>query len=526
MRNISLATALTIFAAILITGCEKEESGVYGPVVTDRIFTEWPAWNKAIHYDFNEITDKPSKPEKNLPYSSNLYKSYSGEYWSFFVGNNANPLVKDNETAAMEMLKRLDADFSYISDVMGWPRDLPVQKGYRSAVFLFGSGLTTDNASNEDKGGWQSAVYVGGKSWPIILASYYPVYCFDPECPYADRESQMSAMVHEGIHAVFASMPGCRKASWFHEGANCWLQATMTYEQQYGKEYVANDFGWLSMGSILAPFQPIECYSGWLTDGTFGGPGAEGVNGAAPTGNVRAIIGGSQYSEVFPTFLGEIVDYNAVPWVWMNCTGYVLEGIANKIGADSIRTMIQEYRARLTLCDFGKYSQAVNHMYNNYMGTVIESESWSVYSKPWRATPYQPTTVGDDGWLVPDPTTTPGWSGANIIPIDVESSPLTVSFKPYGELSTTENMSCQLCYRTKEGVTVYSQPFSNGSLTLNFDKYKPANGVVFAVVCNLDYKFTGNTNIRKNHYDYRLKLSKNAHTANVYGKWFNWDQEL
>ena len=43
-------------------------------------------------------------------------------------------------------------------------------------------------------------------------------------------------------------------------------------------------------------------------DGTFGGPGAQGVNGAAPTGNVRKIIGGSQYSEVFPTVLGEIVD--------------------------------------------------------------------------------------------------------------------------------------------------------------------------------------------------------------------------
>lgn len=84
-------------------------------------------------------------------------------------------------------------------------------------------------------------------------------------------------------------------------------------------------------------------------------------------------------------------------------------------------------------------------------------------------------------------------------------------------------MSCQLCYRTEDGTTVYGEPFSKGSYTMDFDKYKPANNVVFAVVCNLDYIYTGNENIRKNHYDYRLRLSSNARTANVYGHWFNWD---
>ena len=518
----------------LSASCTKafEEEGMLDPVTeSGEYFLEWPAYNPTIHYDFNKENGQLPVPTKNLPLAGNkYYKVYPAandtetkSWWSFFVGKNANPLVKDNEVAAKNMLARLNEDFAYISDVMGWPRDLAPQKGYRSAVFLYGSGLPTDNASNTDLGGWQSAVTIGGTSWPIILASYYPVYCFDPACRYTDAESQCSAMVHEGIHAIFASMPGCRKASWFHEGANCWLQATLTYERQYGKDYTANDFGWLSMGSIMAPFQPIECYSGWLTDGTFGGPGAQGVNGASPTGNVRKIIGGSQYSEVFPTFLGEIVDYMAVPWVWMNATGYVLEGIAKQIGEEQMRRMIQEYRARLVLCDFGKYSQAVKHMYNTYMGTVIESESWSVYSKPWRATPYAPTEEDEEGWLVPDQAITPGWTGANIIPIRVESSPLTVSFKPNGKLSTADNMSCQLCYRTEDGKTVYGKPFSEGSYRLEFDKYKPANNVVFAVVCNLDYTYTGNVNIRRNHYDYRLKLSKNARPANVYGNWFNWD---
>ena len=520
--NKTYTTIVAVLLAAALCGCQQKSTpDVPQPNITDAVFTQWPDWNQAIHYNFNEQDNKCEKPTKNLPYSSNLYKQYEGEWWSFFVGKKANSLVKDNETAAKEMLARLDKDFSYISDVMGWPRDLAPQKGYRSAVFLYGSGLSTDSASNTELGGWQSSVGVGGTTYPIILASYYPVYCFDPACPYSDRESQMSAMVHEGIHAVFASMPGCRKASWFHEGANCWLQATMTYEQNYGKEYDAEDFGWLSMGSIMAPFMPIECYSGWLTDGSFGGPGAQGVIGSTP-GNVRKVIGGVQYSELFPTFLGEIVDYMAVPWVWMNCTGYVLEGIAEEIGEEKMHTMIQEYRARLALCDLGKYTKAVNHTYNTYQGYIIESESWSVESTPWRCTPYAPLSEDEEGWLAPDLATAPGWTGANIVPIAVEESPLTVCFKPNGEISTTENMSCQLCYRTEDGTTVYSEPFSEGSCTLNFDKYKPARGIVFAVVCNLDYTFTKHENIRKNHYDYRLKLSDGAYPANVYGDWFNW----
>jgi len=521
MRKHLILASLSLVAVMLVS-CKKEDAALkeYNSAAKG-YFTEWPSYNPTIHYNFNDENAGIAEPTKNLPYSSNLYRVVSDGYWSFFIGKNANSLVKDNDDAAYAMLKQLNEDFAYITDVMGWPRDYCVQQGYRSAVFLFGSGLSTDSASNTDKGGWQSAVTVNGKSWPIILLSYYPVYCFDPACPYSDKEYQTSAVTHEGIHAVFASMPGCRKASWFHEGANVWLQATMNYERKYGKEYVADDFGWLSMASIMCPFMPIECYSGWLTDGTFGGPGAQGVNQ-----NFRQTIGGAQYSEVFPTFLGEIVDYMAVPWVWMNATGYVLEGIAEQIGVDQMHRMIQEYRARLALSDMGKYSQAVKNMYNNHMGQVYGSDVDGVYVTPWRATPYEPTTVDEDGWLVPDQETTPGWSGANIIPIKVESGPVIVEFKPNGDLSTTENMSCQICYRATDGTTVYCNPFSEGKYAVEFDEYQPANGVIFAVVCNLDYTFTGNASIRKNHYDYRLRLSDNASPANVYANWFNYDEEV
>ena len=123
---------------------------------------------------------------------------------------------------------------------------------------------------------------------------------------------------------------------------DCWLQATMELERKYGENYTSSSFGWLSMGSILAPFIPVECYSGWLKDGTFGGPDAEGVNN-----NYREIIGGVQYSEVFPTFLGEIPGKKSVPWIWQNSMKHVLEGIGEEIGQDQVKRLIQEYRARL-----------------------------------------------------------------------------------------------------------------------------------------------------------------------------------
>jgi hypothetical protein len=118
------------------------------------------------------------------------------------------------------MLQKMNQDFAYFRDVMGWPPDKRAQKGYRSAIYLYGSGLCTDSASNTEKGGWQSSIYYNGESWHMVLLSYYPVYCFDPACTYSDKESQQGAVVHEGIHCILASMPGVKNAAWFHEGGN------------------------------------------------------------------------------------------------------------------------------------------------------------------------------------------------------------------------------------------------------------------------------------------------------------------
>ena len=512
-------------------------------------FNEWPGYSPTIHYDLKE--DPQFKdlgmPTKNMPYN-NFYKSKpaveydNGKYWSYFEGRNANSVIKGNEAAIDKMFEQLEADAAYMRDQMGWPPTTSVRDGYRDAVFLYGSGLGTDNASNTEMGGWQAGIQIGQKNYPIVLLSYYPTSCFDPESTNSDKKYQTEAVTHEYIHAIFASMPGCRESAWFHEGANCWLQATMGYQREYPDgNYIANDMGWLTTGSVIAPFIPIECYSGWLHDGSFGGPQAQGVNN-----NFRQTIGGIQYSEMFPTFLGEIIGQGSVPWVWNNCTKNVLSGIAAEIGAGQTKRMIQEYRARIALCDMGRYSQAVFNLMNNAMGAIYGSDVEGKYVAPWKATPYVSTSVVEDaaevealtratpeveepedvvfneaGWLKPDALTLPGWTGANIIPIKVDGDKLLVAFQPFGANSTEENMSCLLCYRTAEGKTVYGNSFSSGSFLLDLSEDRPANDVVFAVVVNTNYNFKSN-NVRKLKYDYRLKISENAHVANIHKPWYDW----
>ena len=546
-----LGAAAAAFAAVSCTEEELPDTIQDMPYTgaATGTFYEWPKYDPTIHYDLKE--DPQFKdlgmPESNMPYNQ-YWKNKpaveydNGKYWSYFEGKNANSIIKGNTAAINNMFGQLEADAAYMRDQMGWPPTTPVRDGYRDAVFLYGSGLGTDNASNTELGGWQAGIQIGKKNYPIVLLSYYPTSCFDPEINNSDAKYQTEAVTHEYIHAIFASMPGCRESAWFHEGANCWLQATMGYQRNYPDgNYVADDMGWLTTGSVIAPFIPIECYSGWLLDGSFGGPQAQGVNE-----NFRQTIGGIQYSEMFPTFLGEIIGQGSVPWVWNNCKKNVLSGIAEEIGAEQTKRMILEYRSRIALCDMGRYSRAVYNLMNNAMGAIYGSDVDGKYVAPWKATPYASTSpvldeaevkaltkataeveepegveFNDAGWLQPDKLTLPGWTGANIIPIKVEGDKLLMAFQPFGELSTTENMVCQLCYRTEDGRTVYGNPFSSGSFLLDLSEDRPVNDVVFAVVCNTHYTFD-KTNVRKNKYDYRIKISANAHTANIHKSWFDW----
>jgi len=122
--------------------------------------------------------------------------------------------------------------------------------------------------------------------------------------------------------------------------------------------------------------------------------------------------------------------------------------------------------------------------------------------------------------MAPDTLTNPGWSGANIIPIHVMGDVANVEFRP-----EDTNMRALLCYRTAEGECYYSQTVYCGNMSIDLTK-KPANGVIFCVVVNTDYVYTGDAQ-RKHHWDYRLRLGQGAMAvADPYIKWFYYERQL
>ena len=486
----------------------------------------WPTYSPTLNYDFrSEYPALPPPTKGRLPENVNVAREKHGEWWSVAVGPNANALISD--TSMVLLAKKMDEDFAYFRDVFGWPPDKRARNGYYSQVYGYGSGLSFDAGTpNTATGGWQSATNYRGSSWPMVFLSYYPIYCFDPSCTYSDRISQQNACVHEGIHATFADLEGCKQSAWFHEGGNTWLQGEAELAKS-GKE--PESMGWLSAGNMIAPFMPIECYSGWLLDDSFGGPSAEGVNmynGSQQVCTWRKLLGGVQYGELFPHFLSEIMGRGAIPWIWRYCKTRVLEGMADSLGDSQMRHLILEYRARQAMIDVGQWSKACKKLIDDNWGAKIEQE-WSPYWKkvePWTVTPYAnmyPCDAVDSAhWWKPEWRTTPGWSGANQVPLHVRGdvgNMVKVYFKPLGR-----NMVCMLCYRSKEGNVYYSRPVEGeGEVVLKLQEH-PANNVVIAVVCNTDYKYLGEQT-RKAHYDYRLRMGENVYQpAKAQLKWYDY----
>ena len=480
---------------------------------------QWPAYSPNIAYDFNEDFGPLDPPTKTLPGVSGVAGVYADDWWSFVWGADKNPIVTD--AAWVPMIKRFNEDFAYITDVMGWPRDKLSQNGYYSTVYLFGSGLSTDNASNTDPGGWMGTTVWNGEPWHNVLASYIPVSSFDPA--YQD-DFQTGAMIHEGIHAIFANMPGGYNSAWAQESFNVWLQGTM--ESLRSGSF--SGMGGLSVGSQIAPFIPIESYSGWLQDGTFGGPAAQGVNKSNENGQVstwREILGGYQYGEAFPHALEVILGPKSIPWMWnQDYSGYLLQDMAlapGGLGDAQARRVIQEYRGRQAFCDFAQWSHAFRQLLDNYWGVQVQEEgtNFDVDVEPWTMTSYVATT-NNGGTLTPEARTLPGWSGANQVPLTVDpaATSVSVNFNPIGA-----NMSCQLVYRDTDGVIHYSEPVSSGVASMQVSNV--LNNVVVAVVCNTDYIYEGEQT-RTAKFDYTLDIGAGiTGTADIYTKWWDYNPD-
>jgi hypothetical protein len=483
----------------------------------------WPSYSPNLDYNFTNEYAAINAPSNILNDCSGVTTTITiqSNWFCFRFGAGKHSIVTSN--AWIPMLHRLNTDFIYFRDIMGWPPDKRAKRGYFSSVYLLGSGTCVGGASN-DLGGWQGNINYNGESWPMVLLSYYPVYSYDPACPYPDRLYQRDAVVHEAIHSVLADMPGCKQSCWFHEGGNTWLQGTAKALQTGNY----SSMGWLSAGQMIAPFMPIECYSGWLQDDSFGGPCAEGVNMFSNSVQIctwRNLLGGTQYGETFPHFMGEIVSQGSVAWIWRYCTNRVLEGLAapNGLGEYQTRRLIREFRARQVMCDFGQWSGAYTALLNNNWGASIEPE-WEPYwinAPVWTARCYVVTT-NDGGTLTPERRTLPGWSGANQIPLTTISATgnVTVNFSPLGT-----NMSCQLVYRATDNSIIYGLPVSSGPCSLTPPAGKAIkNNVVVAVICNTDFRYNGESS-RTNKFDYRLTITGGGASgvsgpANIATQWY------
>lgn len=480
----------------------------------------WPAYSPTVSYNFRDKGITYTMPTKDHDdCGSEVTGTIDDGWWTFKWGATKNSLV--TEAAIRPMLQRFNDDFQYIRDTLGWPPDSRVRDGYRSAIYLYGSIACSGSTNPEDKGGWQG--WVGG--YPAVLASYYPVYSFDPSCSYADKVSQQGGMVHEGIHSLLATMGGASHVHWFQEGGNTWLQQEMEARRSTNSGYHSG-MGFLNGAPLIAPFIPIESYSGWLLDGSFGGPGAQGVDkrdGSTQICTWRRFLGGIQYGNLFPTFLAEWINPGAIPWIWTfttNPSKYILETMGDTLGDTQIRRLIMEYRAKLAMLDMKRWSNEMKSLLNQNFGSETSCENTPCDATPaaWKMTPYVVTTKSDS-ILTPEERTTPGWSGANVIPLTVSGNLVKLELQPIGE-----NMSLQICYRATNGTPIYSEPVMGKSTASLKITETPQGNVVFAVICNTDYKYTDD--IRTKHFDYRLKLIEGVSgAADPYTKWYN-DFEL
>jgi len=128
---------------------------------------EWPAYEPSIYYDFRDTYPDLEMPTEDLDDCDNVAGRQSSGWWTFVWGPNARSEI--TEAAITPMLERFNQDFAYFRDTMGWPPDKRAKNGYRSAIYLYGSGLSTDNADTNALGGWQGNIHYQGENWPMPI---------------------------------------------------------------------------------------------------------------------------------------------------------------------------------------------------------------------------------------------------------------------------------------------------------------------------------------------------------------------
>ncbi|MBC7391598.1 MAG: hypothetical protein H7329_20545, partial [Opitutaceae bacterium] len=118
---------------------------------------KWPAYSPNVRYNFKEQNPNFVEPTKNLNDCPQVVGEVNDRWFTFRWGKNRRSTISD--LAIKNLLIRMNDDFAYFRNVMGWPADKRARNGYRSGVYLYGSGLTcSDNADSNALGGWQSNI--------------------------------------------------------------------------------------------------------------------------------------------------------------------------------------------------------------------------------------------------------------------------------------------------------------------------------------------------------------------------------
>jgi len=228
-------------------------------------------------------------------------------------------------------------------------------------------------------------------------------------------------MIHEGIHSLLSEYAWLQERLLVPGG---WQHLAPGDHGAKRSGSTPSSMGFLSAGAAIAPFMPIECYSGWLQDDSFGGPCAERVNrysGSQQICTWRNLLGGTQYGETFAHAAEVILGEKSIAWIWRYASksGRVLQDLAevsNGLGVTQTKRLIQEYRARQAFGDFGIWKTAYKNLLNDNWRTSIGAEWTPSWMTPatWSATCYVSTTQSGST-LTPETRTLPGWSGANQI---------------------------------------------------------------------------------------------------------------
>ena len=96
---------------------------VYDPAVS----YVWPKYSPTLYYDYRNEYPALDPPTRMLPENNNAQGYMADGWWAVAWGPRTNPYV--TETAKTNLLNKMNEDFAFFRDEMGWPPDKRARNG-------------------------------------------------------------------------------------------------------------------------------------------------------------------------------------------------------------------------------------------------------------------------------------------------------------------------------------------------------------------------------------------------------------